>query len=70
MHWAGGYVCPGGCLPGGVCLGEGVSALGVCLPRWVSAQEVSDKGRTPPIHMLVKTLPFRNYIADGNDKAD
>ena len=63
-----GCVCPGGvsgqgvCTQGGVCPGgvclAGVSAGGVCLGGpthlWTESQ-------TP-----VKTLPCRNYVADGN----
>ena len=48
--------CPGGCLPGGVCPG-GVCPGGVwqTLPPWTEWQ------------VLVKTLPCRNYVADGNE---
>ena len=52
-----GGVCPGGCLPKG-CLPRG------CLPKGVS-------GTPPPLwtesQTPVKTLPCRNYIADGKN---
>ena len=53
---------PGGCLPGG------------CLPRGVSGR--NPPGRHPPWadttlwtewQKFVKTLPCRNYVADGNN---
>ena len=71
-------VCPGGCLlRRGVCLGD-VSAWGMCLPRmclpdgmgWgVSVQGVSGRHTPPPVDRMTdtcKTLPCRNYAADGN----
>ena len=64
----------GRCLPGGVCPG------GECLPHeWVSAYGVSTQWSVCPevgvcqTHLLwtesqtgVKTLPCRNYVAEGN----
>ena len=54
-----GGVCPGGCLPRGVCPGRGC---------WVSAQGIY---QTPPLwtewQTDVKTLPCRNYVANGNN---
>ena len=69
-----------GCLPWGVCPGEGVSTQGRgCLPRGggvypggMSAQGVSDQGvygRHPPVNRMtdtgVKTLPCRNFVEGG-----
>ena len=39
---------------------EGVSDRGVSAQEGVSARGVSARG-------VVKTLPFRNYVADGNN---
>ena len=69
-----------GCLPrrclswgGGVCLGEGVSAQGRGVdPREeVSAQGVSAQGVYTSCLLTesqtgVKTLPFHNFVWDGN----
>ena len=71
MHWAAGCVCvyprmhcAGGCLPGGICPGE-VSALGVYPSmHW-------DRHLLPVNRMTdrCKTLPCRNYVADGNNSS-
>ena len=72
MHWAeGGCVYPrmhwAGVSPQGWCLPRGVSAKGGCLPGgYIPACIGAD---TPPVNRMTdrcKTLPCRNYVADGN----
>ena len=65
-------VCPGGwCLPTGVSAWGGVSAQGgdVCRGEGSAQGFLAD---TPPCEQNhktgVKTLPCRNYVADGNNK--
>ena len=62
-------ICPGGCLPRGVCPG-GVCLGGLC-PGGVSAAQggVCLGGVCPWTESLtgVKTLPRRNYVADGKN---
>ena len=67
-----GVCLSGGCLPRGV-FAQGVSAQGVCLPRGVSVWGCLSReclADTPQIESQtgVKTLPCRNYVADGNDR--
>ena len=66
--------------PGGVCPG-GVSAQRGCLPRACVSQHALGRGVSAPVHAaiqtrprgqnswhtLVKTLPFCNYVKDGNN---
>ena len=72
---------PVGCVPfaavaigvmGGVC--RGVSTQGGCLPRGgVSAWGVSERHPTYEQNdwqTVVKTLPYRNFVTDGNKKHD
>ena len=58
-----------GCLPGGVCLRGiflgGVSQWG-CLPGGVCHTPPCGQNDRRMTHM--KTLPCRNYVADGNDR--
>ena len=69
-----------GGLPVGICLGEGMSARGYlpgrCLPRGVSACGLCIPACTGeytslhPVNRMTdrcKTLPCRNYVADGNN---
>ena len=71
MHWAGG-VYPSMHWAGG-CLARGVSAWGGCLLGGVVCWGGCLLGvsATPPLWtewlIHVKTLPFRNYVADGNN---
>ena len=72
MHWE--WCLPRGCLPGGVCLGGRRGLPRGCLPGEVRPGGVCPGGTeadTPLCEKndwqtVVKTLPCRNYVADGN----
>ena len=59
-----GGVCPGGVCLGGVCPGD-VCPRGVYPSMHCTGVSVPVHAGIHP-HTLVKTLPFRNYTADGN----